>query len=317
MTMATDGASPWLLIANPRAGKGAAMRQHERLAELFKARGLAFDLVVSETAGDPVRLAQRGLRDGYRKLAAVGGDGTLHQIVNGIFATPEVDTLSVTLGLIPVGTGNDWARDVGIPGPWDRAVELLAREHTVLQDVGQIEGPGVAGEALPPGKAWFINVAGVGFDAFVVQSLHQKRSSRLIYLWGAISNLARFAPVPLALTIDEAAQGEAPSFAVFIALRRYCGQGMQVAPGAVADDGLFEVIRIPGFTRLEVLWNLRRLYDGSILEHPGVRHARAREVRITAPSGTPAEADGELVGAAAEAGLIFRVLPRALRVVVP
>lgn len=75
MTMATDGASPWLLIATPRAGKGAAMRQHERLAELFKARGLAFDLVVSETAGDPVRLAQRGLRDGYCKLAAGAADG--------------------------------------------------------------------------------------------------------------------------------------------------------------------------------------------------------------------------------------------------
>jgi len=315
--MRHDDRCAWLLIVNPRAGSGLALRRHESLARLFRASGLPFDLVVSETAGDPVRLAQRGLQEGYRKIAAVGGDGTLHQIVNGIFSTPEVDAREVTLGLIPVGTGNDWARDAKIPRDWALAVRLLAEGKTALQDVGLIEGAGVKGEALDPGKAWFLNVAGVGFDAFVVQSLQQKRSSRFIYLWGAISNLARFTPVPLALEFDGKPQGERDSFAVFIALRRYCGQGMLIAPGASPEDGQFEVIWVPGFTRLEVLWNLRRLYDGSILEHPRVRHARAGEVRLRAAPGTPAEADGEWVGATQGEGLVFKVLPRALRVVVP
>lgn len=308
----------WLLIVNPRAGNGRALRHHHQLATLLAQHGLACHTVISEGAGDPVRLTQQGLVQGYRKIAAVGGDGTLHQIVNGIFSMAEVPTGEVTLGLIPVGTGNDWARDVGIPAAWEKAVALLAAGKTAWHDIGQIDGPGIAGDALPPGRVWFLNVAGIGFDAFVVQQLQHRRSSRLIYLWGAVANLARFTPVPLTLAIDGVAQGNSGSFALFVALRRYCGQGMQVAPQAQSDDGLFDVTWIPDLSRSEVLWNLRRLYDGSLLTHPKVRSFRTARLSIAAPAGTPAEADGELIGqAASPAEISFQILPRALRIIVP
>jgi len=316
--MDTPPQDTWLLIVNPRAGNGRALRQHQRLTTLLGAHGLACHTVISEAAGDPVRLTRQGLEQGYRKIAAVGGDGTLHQIVNGIFSMAKVPTGEVTLGLIPVGTGNDWARDVGIPGDWEKAVALLATGKTAWHDIGQIDGPGIAGDALPPGRAWFLNVAGIGFDAFVVQQLQRRRSSRLIYLWGAISNLARFSPVPLTLSIDGLAQGSSDSFALFVALRRYCGQGMTVAPQAQADDGLFDITWVTDLGRGEVLWNLRRLYDASLLAHPKVRHFRTARLSIAAPPGTPAEADGELIGQATESPAIsFQILPRALRVIVP
>lgn len=308
----------WLLILNPRAGNGLVMRRHQELAALLAQHGLRCETVISEAAGDPVRLARRGLELGYRKIAAVGGDGTLHQIVNGIFSMASVPTGEVTLGLIPVGTGNDWARDAGIPNDWPGAVALLAAGKTAWHDIGQIDGPGVAGDALPPRRVWFLNVAGIGFDAFVVQQLQRRRSSRLIYLWGAVSNLARFSPVPLTLAIDSVPQGSSNSFALFVALRRFCGQGMQVAPQAQPDDGLFDVTWVPDLSRGEVLWNLRRLYDGSLLSHPKVRNFRTARLSIAAPAGTPAEADGELIGhAASPAEISFQILPRALRVVIP
>lgn len=315
--MHPNPADTWLLIVNPRAGNGMAMRRHQRLAALLAEHGLTSHTVISESPGDPVRLTREGLAQGYRKIAAVGGDGTLHQIVNGIFSMADVPTGEVTLGLIPVGTGNDWARDAGIPSDWPAAVALLAAGKTAWHDIGQIEGPGVTGDALTPGRVWFLNVAGIGFDAFVVEQLQRRRSSRLIYLWGAVSNLARFAPVPLRFSIDGQEQGGGPSFALFVALRRYCGQGMQVAPAALADDGLFDVVWVPDLSRGEVLWNLRRLYDGSLLQHPRVRHFRTARLSIDAPPGIPAEADGELVGHTRESALQFQILPRALRVITP
>lgn len=315
--MSTDPEHSWLLIVNPRAGNGLALRRHHRLAELLATHGLHCRTVLSTAPGDPVRLAQEGLAQGYRKIAAVGGDGTLHQIVNGIFSMSGIATGEVTLGLIPVGTGNDWARDAGIPHDWDRAAALLAAGHSAWHDIGQIEGPEVAGDALPAGRVWFLNVAGVGFDAFVVEQLHRRRSSRLIYLWGAVSNLARFSPVPLTLSIDGVEQGRQNTFALFIALRRYCGQGMQIAPDAVADDGLFDVVWVPAMARGEILWNLRRLYDGSLLQHPRVRHFRTARLSIAGTPGIPAEADGELIARSASSMLQFQILPRALRVIVP
>lgn len=316
--MSTHPTADWFLILNPHSGNGRALRGHAQLAQLLGAEGLSYEIAISEAPGDPVRLTQKALSRGFRNIAAVGGDGTLHQVVNGIFSMAEIPTGEVTLGLIPVGTGNDWARDVGIPKAWPAAIALLAAGHTAWQDIGQIEGAGIAGDALPPGRVWFMNVAGIGFDAFVVEQLHRQRSGRLVYLWGAISNLARFEPVSLGVRIDGLAQGTAKSFALFMALRRYCGQGMLVAPGAIADDGLLDAVWVHGMPRKEVLWNLRRLYDGSLLTHPKVRHFRTARLSLEAPPHTPIEADGELIGhTVADQQINVQILPRALRVIAP
>ncbi len=278
----------WLLVLNPVSGRGAGLRHRRRIEAALRSEGVAFRSAVSEYAGHTAVLVAEAIRAGCRRVAVAGGDGSLNEAANGILGQTAVASHEILLALVPVGTGNDWARMRAIPNRYPAAAALIARGHAVLQDAGVIEFAG-------GGRRHFVNVAGAGFDAAVLERLPARRFGKLSYLMGLVRALVAYRPTALRWRAGGTEDG-AEAFLMFACIGRYCGGGMLVAPGARDDDGLLELVLVRHMSRLKVLRSLPRLFDGSIYGHPRVSHWSVPAAELIGPAGTSIEADGEIVG---------------------
>lgn len=278
----------WLLVLNPVSGRGAGLRDRGAIEAALRAEGVRFRSAVSEVAGHTTTLVAEAIATGCRCIVVAGGDGSLSEAANGILGQAVVPGAEVRLALIPVGTGNDWARMRAIPRDYAAAARLLTRGRVVHQDVGVIDFQ--AG-----GRRYFVNVAGAGFDAAVLERMPGRRLGQVSYLIGLLRALAVHRPLPLRWR-READEAGADAFVLFACIGRYCGGGMLVAPDACDADGRLELVLIRHMSRLNVLRSLPRLFDGSIYGHPQVVHWTAAGLELVGPEGTSMEADGELVG---------------------
>jgi lipid kinase, YegS/Rv2252/BmrU family len=301
---------PWLVIHNPVAGQRDRTRW-PRFADALARRGLAFDVARTSGPADAARLAERAVREGLHGIFVAGGDGTVHEAVNGLMRAREAmanQTPTPLLVPIPLGTGNDWARSLGLPTDAEAFADCVTRGGAVVawHDVGRMRF-----DAQPGTPHWFVNVAGAGFDAHVIEGMPARVPSRLAYLRHALRGLAAYRSPTFTLEFDDVPCPSDRYLLAFVALGEYCGHRMHVAPGARLDDGLFDVVTIAEVGLVRALPKLARLYRGTILEDALVRHRRAASVRIVADPSTPVEADGQLVGGTP---VTFSIEPCALRV---
>lgn len=297
----------WLVILNPVSGRGQALRHQAEIVRLLNQQGMRHSVAVSGFHGHTIELVSAALAAGCRRLLVAGGDGSLNEAVNGILAQNEVAATDILLANLPVGTGNDWARSHQVPSDWPAAVALAASEASAVHDAGLAEfGDG--------SRRWFINVAGVGFDAAVVERKMARGFGPLAYMMGLLGALWSYRPLPVRVSLDQGLPRDARIFVHFAALGKHCGGGMLIAPEAVPDDGRFHSVLINAMSRLEVLANLKRLFDGTLPSHPKVEASTCATIDVAAPTALGVEADGELIG---HTPVTFRVLPRAIRVVVP
>ena len=304
-----------LLIVNPAAGGGRAARALDRvLEELTPLR--PFDVFVTQPGLE--RPAERAARDavlaGATRILVLGGDGSSSQAANGIYAAGGAAALGrVALGLLPAGTGRDYARSAGISRDPVQAARALARGAAARRvDVGQI--------VFPDGRErLFLNVASFGISAQIAHALEEfpqlkRRAGAIAFGLATVRAGLRYAPDETELRVDLAAAQRGPTAAVAIANGGWFGGGMHVAPTARLDDGLLEVVRFGNLARRDFVISLPRLYRGTHYTHPDVTHARGAAVEAAPLHGTGArrieiEADGELVGALPAR---FSVLPAAL-----
>ena len=296
----------WFAVANPASGGGRGARDFGRIVAELGAAKIAYEIARSERSGHVTELAASAVRAGYRRLLAIGGDGTLNEALNGILGTGLVGAGEATLALIPVGRGNDWARTFAIPRDYAKAAKVLAAGHSLLHDVGLAETPGGS-------RRYFLNCAGAGFDAHVVQRTHGRDLGMLSYMAALPGSLLTYR----APELDVAAEGQRHAgrlFMAFASINRYCGGGMLVAPSAACDDGLLDITLLDEISLPELLLNIRKLYDGSLPSHRKVRAFRTASLEISGPAPVPCEADGESIG---ETPVRLSVLPRHLRVVAP
>lgn len=266
--------------------------------------GIAYDVEWTRERGDGARIAAAARARGQHHLLVAGGDGSLHDVVNGLLrASGPADTAAPVPVVVPLplGTGNDWARALGLPREPAALAAIIARGATVLHDVGRIDLLDTAGNARV--SSWFINVAGAGFDAHVIERMPARTPSRLAYLLGALRELARYRPPLFRIAVEPAPGGDAVPAAsadrkllTFVANGRYCGNGMHVAPAARLDDGRFDVVTIDALGWWAALPRLARLYTGRLLDDRAVRHQHAASVRIDAEPAAGIEADGQFVG---------------------
>lgn len=300
----------WLLLLNPISGGGIGLRDRPRIESMIAAQGLRHVAALSDYPGHIVALVAEAVARGCRRVLVAGGDGSLSEAVNGIFTQSAVAPEQVTLALLPIGTGNDWARGRGIPGDYAQALRLIAAGRVLSHDVGVID---FAAATTNGTRRYFINVAGTGFDSGVIERMPSRKWGRLAYLVGLLRELADYRPLSLRLKIAETSV-DAKAFVFFACIGRYCGGGMQVAPAARCDDGLFGLTLVRYLGLIELLLNLRRLFDGSIASCPKVSTWQSAAAAIEAPEGSTIEADGELVG---HAPARFSILPQALRIIAP
>jgi diacylglycerol kinase (ATP) len=293
-------------IVNPAAGGGRAARAWPRLAAALAAEGVRCEVAQTRAAGEATELAAAAQAGGPRPVLAVGGDGTLFEVLNGLLRAPG----RATLGVAPYGTGNDWARFLGVPRAPRALAAVLAAGRTRAVDVGLLEYQAAGRRAT----RHFINVAGVGYDADVLARIAAGGGPRLLAYPAALAaGLLRYrAPRFSVRTAGESI--EARLFVAFAMLGASCGGGMRFAPRARPDDGLLDLITIDHLSPLAVLARLPRLYTGTLLGDRAVRFRQCAEVAIDAEPGARVEADGQLLGTTPAT---VRVLPGAIDFLVP
>jgi YegS/Rv2252/BmrU family lipid kinase len=298
----------WLVMVNPASGRPDGGAGWRALEAALRGAGVSFDVVRTERPGHGAELARGALLRGQRRIAVAGGDGSVNEALQGIMEAGLADTREVTLAVIPTGTGNDWARTLGITRRPEHVARTIATGRTMLHDVGTIDLPGD-----PPQRRWFINVAGAGYDAYVTERVPRPVPGAFTYLKIALEGLARYRAPRFRITADgETLEG--PLLLAFVANAQYCGNRMHVVPTARVDDGELDVLAVRELSLLEVWPKLAKLYSGRILGDRAVRHLRAQRVRIETEPPAVIQADGQIVGMTPAE---FGVLQQALRVVVP
>ncbi len=292
-----------LAVINPFAGKHGAGWAELRVA--LEARGMQVDESWTERPGHASELAAAGDHD---LVLAAGGDGTVSEVAAGLLRRADTGSRPV-LGIMPLGTGNDYQRTARALVTGEDLAARIAEAEPATVDAGRIRF-----ESGDRADEFFINAANAGFSAAVAERAeHSFRSwPRMAgYAVSAIATLASFRNPSVHLEIDGASE-EFPANSIVMALGRYFGQGMKVAPDAVADDGLFDIITVGDIGRLELVAAYPRLYTGSHIHHGKVSVRRGRRVSIRAERPLTVEGDGNIRGTLPA---IFEVLPGALRVI--
>jgi YegS/Rv2252/BmrU family lipid kinase len=301
----------WLVIVNPNAGNGKGKKDWDRISEIFSREEISIVPLFTEKKGAANDLVREAAKNGFRKIISVGGDGTLNEVVNGIFSQDFVSSSEFTLGLIPVGTGNDWGRMFGIPLMYEGAVSAIKENKVLKHDIGMISY--YSDNELH--KRYFINIAGLGFEAVVVKKTNKQkdkgRSNQAIYFYNLLTSLLSYKNTDADIIID-GRKTTARVFSVNVGNGRYCGGGMRQTPDAMPDDGLLDITVIKDMGKIEIIKSLKLLYDGTILSHPKVDGYRATNLRVESKSLLFAEADGESLG---HTPVEFSIIPASINIV--
>ncbi|HKE16387.1 MAG TPA: diacylglycerol kinase family protein [Kofleriaceae bacterium] len=307
-----------LLIVNPSAQNGQLGRLWPTLgADLRRELG-SFEDAMTASPGDATRLAREAIDAGVDTVVAVGGDGTINEVVNGFFDGDRARSQTTSLAVLPFGTGGDFRKTVPLPRDTREAARVLAARHTRTIDVGHLE---LTGRDGAPQSRIFINIASFGVSGLVDEYVNQtskRLGGRLSFMLATARAGITYdnQRVRLVFDGDPASSVDTTIYVVAVANGRYFGGGMQIAPDAELDDGQFDVVAMGDMGLWDLIRHGRRVYSGTHLELDKVSHRRARSVRAE-PIGAEAvrlDVDGETPGILPAS---FRVLPAALRLVVP
>jgi len=295
-----------VFLVNPAAENGAAGRRWPELAHEAASLGLQGETRFSERPGHLTELAREAAADADL-LVAVGGDGTVNEVVNGIAG------LDVELALIPRGTGGDFVRTFGIPRKLDRAVEVALRGRTRAIDLGRGRYRSWAGEDE---ESYFANIASAGMSGAIAKRTNETSKAlggKVSYAWATVAVFSRWRSDEVRVRVDGTEQA-GRMHDVIVANGRYLGGGMKMVPEAEPDDGLLDVLLIGDLTKRDLLLTMPKTYRGKHLPHPKATLLRGTTVEIDAPEPLPVELDGEQPGTTP---VCFEIVPRALRLRVP
>ncbi|HEY6004483.1 MAG TPA: diacylglycerol kinase family protein [Anaeromyxobacter sp.] len=300
------------LIVNPRSAAGRTGRHFDRIARAVRSAIGDFECAFTQARGDGSRLAREAVAAGGELVIAVGGDGTASEVVDGLtLARPrEPDPL---FGFIPRGTGGDLRRTLGLPQDLDAAARALASRRDIVCDLGRIDFVGGDGK---PAVRHFVNVAGFGISGVVSEEVNRGLklgSGKLSFMLASAKALLRWSDQPVRWRADEGAWVEQRVTALSVCNGRFFGGGMNVAPNARIDDGLFDVVVWKGLGFTDFITKKRMLYDGTHVTLRNTEVLRARTVEAEPIGDEPVllDVDGEQPG---RLPARIRILPGALRV---
>jgi YegS/Rv2252/BmrU family lipid kinase len=301
----------WLMIVNPNAGNGKGKKDWDKISALLKKEDLPFTVKFTERKCQAIIFAREGITAGFRKIITVGGDGTLNEVVNGVFSNTVCPTNDISLAMIPVGTGNDWARMFGIPSDYEKAIKIICENKQMIHDIGIIN----FFDGTEKKSRYFINIAGLGFESVVVRRTNiQKdkgRGGKLIYFYNLLMSLLSYKNTKAEVVID-GKKIDADVFSINVGNGRYCGGGMRQTPNALPNDGVLDVTVINGMGKIEIIRNLKILYDGTILKHPKIDGYKCKNLTVTSDSVIYTEADGESLG---HTPVEFSIIPACVNIV--
>jgi len=302
----------WLTIVNPNAGTKKGEKDWHQIAKKLRKEDIHFKEIFTVEKGHATSITLENVYKGVRKFMVVGGDGTLNEVVNGIFMQTEIPVSEFLIAMIPVGTGNDWCRSFEIPFSYKKAIKLIKKGKTRLQDVGKI---GYYYTDTPQSR-YFVNVAGMGYDAVVAAKTNKDkargRGGPLVYMKNLFTSLMFYKHSHTEIHIDGQGAIKHKTFSLSVGIGKYNGGGMMQLPDAVVDDGIFNITLIKKLGKFTVMKQVKNLYDGSFINHPKVITFRGRNIKINSSPPISLEADGESLG---HSPFSFEIIEKGLRVV--
>ena len=283
----------WYCIVNPHAGSGKTMQEWRIAEKKLTTLEVPFKTTLTNYRFHATKLSYEAALHGYRKLLAVGGDGSVHEILSGIMqyvdesGTPPED---FTLAVIPIGSGNDWIKTNNIPHDTEKVVKLIAKESFGMMDIIRVE--------TSAGRTYMANVGGTGFDSHVCERVNAlkesgKRSSRIYInsLLHTIFHLRRFNTTVIA---DGSKVFEGLAYSIALGNGPYSGGGMRQVPLAVNDDGFLDYMIVPKVSLFRIIKEMGRLFKGNVHEVKCLVSGKCRELTIS--GGDIVEVDGEIKG---------------------
>lgn len=316
----------WYAVVNGFAASRKAASMWAKAEGYLKQSGILFHSRMTGKSGNAMEITFDACVAGYRRFIAVGGDGTVHDVLNGIGAFLEWADGSgysssfsdFTLGVIPVGSGNDWIKTTGVPRDIPAAVGLIGRGSTSSQDVVKVTVLEERNER-PLAVSYAVNVAGVGIDARVCDRVNmmkrQGRSGRKLYVSSLIHAIRERKPACARVVCDGVQVFDGAYLSIAFGVGQYSGGGMRQTPEAVPDDGLLDMTLIPDLPLLRIAREVPRLFTGTFLKVPELISSRSRSITVYPydPScAEPVEVDGEVIG---KIPVRFDVMPERINII--
>lgn len=296
----------WLIVVNVFAASKKAGELWRRAESLLKYQGLSYECRYTGDSGNARRIAEDASREGYRRFVAVGGDGTVHDVLNGIMAyvdAPEVDVKleDFYLSVLPMGSGNDWIKSLGIPRDVRKIVELMALGSFGKQDVVKVSLMGEKGGVKA--VSYMANVGGIGIDADVcrIVNVNKKRGmkGKILYVKALIQCIAHRVPVVARVLCDGVEVYHGKYFSIAFGIGKYSGGGMRQTSDAVMDDGLLDMTLIPELGMMKILKEAPKLFSSSFTKVKELVVSQNRCIEVIPEGGHPyVEVDGEVLGTA-------------------
>ena len=300
-----------VFLVNPASANGSTGRRWSEIARRAARAGLTGETLMSERPGHLTELTERAASEGARVVVAVGGDGTVHEVVNGLLRAPNGG--DVELAIISRGTGKDFVRSLRIPNELDAAIATAKTGAARAVDVGRASFVGRGGERT---DAYFANFGGAGISGAIARRANVSSKAlggRVSFVWATLAVFAGWKSTDMTVDVD-GSERAGPMLEVLVMNGDYTAGGMWAAPEAKPDDGLLDVLLIGDVTKAEFAATFPKIYRGKHIGHPKIEHLRGRRVLVDAPTPLPIALDGEQPGTTPAT---FEIVPRALRVRAP
>lgn len=298
----------WYVIVNPIAGNSKFEKKWIQIKQLLTQNHLNFSYDFTQYSKHEVELVKNAIKKGFRNIISVGGDGTLHHVVNGIMVQRYVKTSNITVAVIPIGTGNDWIKTYAIPKKLEKAIGIIQENKTSLQDIGFLK-------LKENNTRYFNNLAGIGYDGYVVQKLKKlKKLGGIAYLLSGLYGLLFYKKTVFTIQFNNQ-KITTRSLMTLFGICKFSGGGMQLTKNINPSDGLLDITIAKNLSFLDLLLNLGKLYNGNIVHHKKVSTYKTTSIRVIPKKDTAPfiEADGELIGTGS---VEVSIIPKAIRFVV-
>lgn len=301
----------WIVIVNPTAGHGIAQEMWKEIEQELRKNSFNIQFCFTEKGGKTIAITKNLIEKGFDNIIVIGGDGTMNEVANGIMLQQRVPSQEINLGIIPIGTGNDWIRTMEIPNNISKAIEIIKKGDIVYQDVGWATYHTNSQEE----KRFFINTAGTGLDSIVVEKTNQQKnrakSSAVAYMTNLLKAFYKYKPIHVDIEIDNGIKlsGDMLNFAIGIG--RYNGGGMLPFPNANPTNGLFEGMFTSNMSKLKMIYSFKKLFKGNLDTVKEVQYFKAKHITVKSSESIFLETDGETLG---YDPFSFGICPKALAV---
>lgn len=305
-------AQGWLAIVNPVSGENKNEKKSEIIIQHLINSGVKLEVKKTYSKGSAITITKEMVEAGYTKLIVIGGDGTLHEVVNGVMLQQKVKTNEVKIAMFSLGTGNDFIRTLNIPKDYSKATQLLLSEKTKTIDAGRVTFF-LNGKKQ---KRFFINVLGMAFDGAVTERANSTKGAigKLTYLKSVLVTLFKYEPTKIKIIVDDKVVADETIYCINIGNCKYSGGGMRLVPDAIPDDGYFDITILKPLSNLVAIANLHRLFNGTIKKIRQVTAMRGKSIKVYSQPEICAEAEGEFLG---WSSFEVEIVPKAITIIAP